>query len=90
MLKCCFASLLFALALVYASNAFAQTDPYQWVGATTVAFTGDGNGLGFVGMTSQCRAEFGAGARMCTSEEVMNSDTLNLNAIPEEGSWLRR
>ena len=63
--------------------------PYQWVGATTVLYDGSGNGLGFVGMTSQCRGEFGPGARMCTSVEVMKSDTLNLNAIPAPGCWMR-
>ena len=63
--------------------------PYQWVGATTVAYDGSGNGLGFVGMTSQCRADFGAGARLCTSQEILESDTLNFNAIPEDGCWVR-
>lgn len=63
--------------------------PYQWVGATSVAFIGNGNGLGFVGMTTQCRADFGAGARVCTSEEILGSDTLNPNAIPAQGCWLR-
>lgn len=63
--------------------------PYQWVGATSVAFTGNGNGLGFVGMTTQCRADFGPGARMCQSSEVLESDTLNLNAIPAAGCWVR-
>jgi hypothetical protein len=63
--------------------------PYQWVGATTVAYDGTGNGLGYTAMTSQCRADFGPGARMCKSEEVMDSDTLNLNQIPVEGCWLR-
>jgi hypothetical protein len=63
--------------------------PYQWVGVTSVAFTGDGNGLGFVGMTTQCRADFGAGARMCKSDEIQNSDSLNPNSIPASGCWVR-
>lgn len=63
--------------------------PYQWVGNTSTLYDGSGNGLGFVGMTSQCRAEFGAGARMCRSSEILDSDTLNLNAIPEVGCWVR-
>jgi hypothetical protein len=63
--------------------------PYQWVGATTVLYDGSGNGLGFIGMTSECRGEFGAGARMCTSQEIMDSDTNNLNAIPAVGCWVR-
>jgi len=63
--------------------------PYQWVGATSISFDGSGNGLGFVGMTTQCRADFGPGARMCTSKEIMESDTLDPNAIPAEGCWVR-
>jgi hypothetical protein len=69
--------------------------PYQWVGATTVRFDGSGqfelNGgvrVGFVGMTSQCRAEFGPGARMCRSGDILSSDTLNLNGIPQNGCWI--
>ena len=43
--------LLAALMILAASSAQAQTtDPYQWVGFTTTAFDGDGNGLGFVGI----------------------------------------
>lgn len=87
--------------LLFAARALAQTTPcdtfgpgspscpYQWVGVTTVVYDGSGNGLGFVGMTSQCRADFGAGARMCKSAELMDSDTLNFNAIPEDGCWVR-
>jgi hypothetical protein len=94
--------LLLFLALFAASTSTAQVTgscapelvgspscPYQWVGATSVAFTGDGNGLGLVGMTTQCRADFGPGSRMCKSEEVMDSDTLNPNSIPAVGCWLR-
>jgi hypothetical protein len=40
-------------------------------------------------MTSQCRAEFGGGARMCTSQEILDSDTHNFNAIPTTGCWIR-
>lgn len=94
--------LVFALVLLASLSTKAQTVgscaaadigspscPYQWIGATSVAFKGDGNGLGFVGMTSQCRADYGAGARMCTSAEILASDTLNLNAIPSAGCWVR-
>jgi hypothetical protein len=94
---------LFALLLISVTTASAQDActvdsgihigspacPYQWVGATTATFTGDGNGLGFIGMTSQCRGEFGPGARMCTSKEILESDTHNLLAIPADGCWLR-
>jgi hypothetical protein len=62
--------------------------PYQWAGVTSVAFDGSGNGLGFVGMTTQCRADFGPAARMCKSEEIMDSDTLNFNAIPTPSAAL--
>ena len=68
----------------------AGTDcPFQWVGVTSIAFDGAGNGLGFVGMTTQCRADFGPGVRMCKSAEIMDSDTLNFNDIPTEGCWVR-
>lgn len=80
---------LLLLAVLFLPGSAFATDPYQWVGVTSVAFTGDGNGLGFVGMTTQCRADFGPGARMCRSEEVLDSDTLNPNAIPAQGCWLR-
>jgi hypothetical protein len=82
-------ALLAVLAIATASNAHAAGEPHQWVGTTSVSFTGDGNGLGFVGMTAQCRADFGPGARMCKSDEVLDSDTLNPNAIPSGGCWLR-
>jgi hypothetical protein len=77
------------LSLVVVASAQAQNDPYQWVGLTSVDFTGDGNGLGFVGMTTQCRADYGAGARMCSSVEILQSDNLNPNAIPPEDCWVR-
>lgn len=80
---------LLLLAVVFLSGSAFAADPYQWVGVTSVAFTGDGNGLGFVGMTTQCRADFGPGARMCTSQEILESDTLNPNAIPPDGCWAR-
>ena len=83
-----FAVLVCLLSLA-ASDSFAQSAPYQWVGATSVTYDGSGNGLGFVGMTSQCRADFGPGARMCRSREIMDSDTLNLNSIPTQGCWVR-
>ena len=50
---------------------------------------GSGNGFGFVGMTTACRADFGPGARMCKSSEYMDSDTLNPIGIPVNGAWLR-
>lgn len=96
------AALATLIALLLPLSAYAQalgscapeligspSCPYQWVGATTVSFTGDGNGLGFVGMTTQCRADFGPGSRMCTSSEIINSDTLNPNSIPAQGCWVK-
>ena len=74
------------LLTLAASTASAQTAPYQWVGATTGAFTGT---AGFVTLTTACRADYGPGARMCKSEEIMDSDTLNALAIPAEGCWVR-
>ena len=70
--------------------------PYQWVGVTAARFNGGGGfepdgavRVGFIGMSSQCRAEFGPGARMCRSEDVLGSDTLNLNDIPDPvGCWV--
>jgi len=79
-----------ALMILAASGAQAQaTDPYQWVGFTTTTFDGSGNGFGFTSMTTQCRADFGPGARMCKSSEYMDSDTLNPSGIPADGAWLR-
>lgn len=94
--------LLLLFALLVSSSASAQaigscapsdvgspSCPYQWAGVTSVAFTGDGNGLGLVGMTTQCRADFGPGARMCSSLEVLKSDSLNFGSIPATGCWIR-
>ncbi|MEZ4330443.1 MAG: hypothetical protein R3F35_01720 [Myxococcota bacterium] len=80
---------LLVLTVLVVPSIASAADPYQWVGATSVAFTGDGNGLGFVGMTTQCRADFGAGARMCASKDILESDTLNPNEIPAQGCWVR-
>lgn len=83
-------SLLFVLsappALAQMSNCSAPkligtpACPDQWVGVTSVAFDG---------ITTRCRADFGPGARMCKSDEILTSDTLNFNAIPAQGCWLR-
>ena len=78
-----------ACTVDFGTHVGSPACPYQWVGATTVLYDGSGNGLGFIGMTSQCRGEFGAGARMCTSQEILDSDTHNINAIPIDGCWVR-
>ena len=80
---------LWILFFTWAAAVSAQSDPYQWVGVTSLAFDGTGNGLGFVGMTTQCRADFGPGARMCRSSEILDSDTLSVGAVPEPGCWVR-
>ena len=58
------------------SVATLTSDENQWI-HVAATYDGSGNGLGFVGMTTKCRADFGPGARMCTSSEIMDSDTLN-------------
>jgi hypothetical protein len=78
--------LLVVLSVLATGVARAQTDPYQWVGNTSIGYT---CGDGFLLMTTQCRADFGPGTRMCKSEEIMDSDTLNPNGIPMDGCWLR-
>ncbi len=78
-----------ACTVDFGTHVGSPACPYQWVGVTSVAVDGSGSGLGFVGMTTQCRADFGPGARMCKSEEIMDSDTLNFNAIPVTGCWIR-
>ena len=50
--------LSFALLILAATASRTQAaDPYQWVSYTTQTFDGAGNGYGFDGMTTQCRAE---------------------------------
>jgi hypothetical protein len=95
----------FAVVLLSAASAHAQalgsctpeligspSCPYQWVGFTSVSYVYDSSNpetFGFAMLTAQCRADFGPGTRMCTSEEVLSSDTLNPAAIPSSGAWLR-
>lgn len=83
------------LLIVAPMCAAGQTDPYQWVGATSVAFNGGGDDgtaplpRGIIIMNAQCRADFGPGARMCSSLEILESTTINPNDIPVEGCWIR-
>lgn len=73
-----------AFIVIPASSVQAQAaDPYQWVGTTTQTFNGNG---GFLSMTTACRADFGAGARMCSSVEILESDTLTPNV---DECWVR-
>jgi hypothetical protein len=75
-----------ALALFALAAHAQEIDPYQWVGVTSVSYDGDD---GFVEMTTRCRADFGHGARMCKSSEILDSDTLDLNTIPVNECWVR-
>ncbi|MBW2501181.1 MAG: hypothetical protein JRF61_28195 [Deltaproteobacteria bacterium] len=94
-------SLLVLILLLTTAQAYAQETactvdagahvgtpacPYQFVGATSVLLNGAD---GFLMMTTQCRADYGPGARMCKTVEIMDSDTLDPNAIPERGCWVR-
>ncbi len=55
--------------LALAAPAAAQsTDPFQPVGFTSTTHQGD---VGVLGATMACIADFGNGARMCTSVEIM-------------------
>jgi len=73
------ASFAFSASSVHAQAA----DPYQWVGTTTQTFNGNS---GFLSMTTACRADFGAGARMCSTVEILESTTLTPNV---EECWVR-
>jgi hypothetical protein len=77
-----FAVLVLALLLSASANA-QQLDPWQLVGHTTTAHQG---GEGVRTFTLACQADYGSAARMCTSEEVLNTivwPTLT------EAAWVR-
>lgn len=61
---------LTALLTLFSLPAHAQTDPFQLVGFSTATVQGD---PGVLGMSAQCLATFGDGARMCTSVEIMET-----------------
>ena len=62
---------LFSMMTFTISTATAQTlDPFQIVGHTTTTHLGD---EGVRTFTLACQADFGAAARMCTSDEVLNT-----------------
>lgn len=77
-----------AIGTCAAQNVGSPSCPYQWVGVTSVAYTGNGNGFGLLAMSAQCRADFGPGARMCSSAEVLDSDTLSLSVLGT-ACWVR-
>lgn len=69
--------------LITASVQAQTADPFQWIGVTAAKFKGD---AGFLNLTAACRDEFGASARMCSSVEILESNTL----IPDIGEcWVR-
>ena len=75
---------LAAFILLYAAASHAQQlDPWQIVGHTTTTHQG---GEGVRTFTLACQADFGPAARMCTSQEVIDTivwPTLTLQ------SWVR-
>lgn len=79
-----FAVLVIVVFALSAASVQAQSaSPFQWVGVTTTGFDGDD---GFLNMTAACRVEFGASARMCSSVEILESNTL----VPDIGEcWVR-
>jgi hypothetical protein len=73
-----------AFIVISAASVQAQaTDPYQWVGTTTQRFNGNG---GFLSMTTACRDDFGLGARMCSTVEILESIMLTPNI---DECWVR-
>ena len=63
---------------VYGAAGVGVGSAFQFVGTTTPTSPD----LGILGMARKCQSEFGAGTRMCTSLEVMESYVL-----PSKSSW---
>ena len=62
---------LAAFILLYAAASHAQQlDPWQIVGHTTTTHLGD---AGLKAFNLACQADFGASAKMCTSEDVLGT-----------------
>lgn len=79
--------LICGLVLILSTTATAhEAGTYQWVGQTTMPLAGT---AGFLTLTTQCRTDFGPGARMCTGAEIQGSSTLEVNGIAAEGCWAR-
>jgi hypothetical protein len=83
----CVLSRVALITVVFALSATSiqaqAADPFQWVGVTTTNFDGDD---GFLSMTTACRTDFGSAARMCSSVEILESNTL----IPDiRECWVR-
>ena len=79
--------LVSVLVLLSSSMSIAhEAGTYQWVGQTTTPLVGT---AGFLTLTTQCRTDFGPGARMCTGAEIQGSSTLEVDGIAEAGCWVR-
>jgi hypothetical protein len=75
---------LAAFILLYAAASHAQQlDPWQIVGHTTTTHTGD---AGLKAFNLACQADFGAAAKMCTSQEVI--ETIVQPVLSSE-AWVR-
>jgi hypothetical protein len=79
--------LISGLVLLLSTTASAHDlGTYQWVGQTKTPLAGT---AGFLTLTTQCRTDFGPGARMCTGAEIQGSSTLEVDGIAEAGCWVR-
>ena len=67
-------------------NPAPPSPPVRWqlVGFTSTSYTGD---TGVLAFTVACQAEFEAGSRMCTSEEVLN--TVTVPTALSGSAWVR-
>jgi hypothetical protein len=75
---------LAAFILLYAAASNAQQlDPWQLVGHTTTTHLGD---AGLKAFNLACQADFGAAAKMCTSQEVI--ETIVQPTLSSE-AWVR-
>ena len=72
-----------ALAVATSSSAQEPTE-YQWAGATSSTTLGD---AGFLHLQWMCQAEYGPTARMCTSQEVLESTNLSTGSLPNTEAW---
>ena len=77
---------LYLIAALAAIPATAQTShPFQLVGFTANTLTG---GAGALQMSRECWLEYGDGARMCSSIEVLETTALPAQGIPGF-AWVR-
>jgi hypothetical protein len=67
------------------STAYAPGPTFAFLGTTT-AISGN---AGVIAMTKRCQVQFGAGARMCTSLEVANTNDFSSLAWTTGYGWVR-